>query len=64
LAANSTHFSAETISEGYKMVAFGIDLIIAISSKPIYDGPSGPIDIPAWEPRIFKFELEIPAILI
>ena len=35
--------------------------IIARSSSAICDGPSSPIDTPAWEPVSFMFSIEMPA---
>src|SRR5208283_5031082 len=63
-AASSTSFSVEIASEGYSTTQFSTDLNIAMSSRPIGEGPSCPMDTPAWEPQNLMFDSEYWIILI
>src|SRR3989344_4650038 len=45
--ASNVSFSVDTASLGYNTILLGNALNIAISSNPICDGPSSPIDDPA-----------------
>ena len=54
----------DTASEGYKTTQFGTDLNMAMSSKPIWEGPSAPIATPACDPTNLTFHCETAPILI
>src|SRR3989344_1462018 len=54
----------ETASDGYKTALPNTLRNIEISSRPIWDGPSSPIDTPACEPTNFMLALEYAAIRI
>src|SRR3989344_4274071 len=60
---NDTSFSVETASLGYRTVLFGKLLNKAISSRPICEAPSSPIDTPACEPQNAMWDFDIAAIL-
>ena len=57
----STSFSAHTASLAYSTVLPTIARIMAMSSKPICDGPSSPMLTPTCEPTSLTFAIEIPA---
>src|SRR3989338_8557011 len=49
-ALASVNLSHDTASDGYRTELPNTLLNIAISSSPIWEAPSSPIDTPAWEP--------------
>ena len=57
-----TSFAVCVPSHGYRTVLPWTARIIARSSSAICDGPSSPIETPAWEPAILMFNRLIAAI--
>ena len=60
-AARATSRMALVPSHGYSTVQLGTERAIARSSSAICDGPSSPIDTPAWDPASLTLRFEIPA---
>src|SRR6185503_9514294 len=61
-AARAISRSVLTASHGYSTVQLGIAHMAARSSRAIWDGPSSPIETPAWDPANLTFSPEIPVI--